>query len=128
MNQYSARVRFVDSVRAAATSTDSARQEQERELRAALLEFGSDTEDNVACADSLMIARKLEPGGRSVTGLAIKGKEVLIADILNFAEGCEIPRELREQYPELAQGDWDAAMRLATLVLTAMQDDASQES
>jgi hypothetical protein len=92
------------------------------ELRRRLLDFGSETEDNLACARRVAMAADTSLGaGPSRGGLAATVGEtgVQIGDVLNVAEGCPIPAQVAENFPGLLQEDWDAMLRLATLLFAA---------
>lgn len=100
-------------------------------LRRALLDYGSETEDNLAAAQRLALEVDTTPHDASpagVPGLAglaaavgsgADGARVQVADVLNAAEGCPVPEQVAEALPELTQEDWDAVLRLATLLFTA---------
>ena len=117
----SPRARFVNALLEVGNGDDRSSDELATQVRSALLEFGSQTEDNVSCAERTSV---LEPTGTEAVparGLAVGEQGILLADLLNFAEGCDIPEEVRDRYPDLEQDDWDAALRLTTLIVTALQ-------
>lgn len=117
----SPRARFVSTLLEIGSDDDRLSDELATQLRSTLLEFGSQTEDNVSCAERTTV---LEPSGAEAVparGMAVGEQRILLADLLNFAEGCDIPEEVRDRYPDLEQDDWDAALRLTTLIVTALQ-------
>jgi len=79
------------------------------------LDYGSDTTDNLACIDRLTLGES--DGSFS---LILKSGE-LVSDILNTAEGCNIPQQVQDSYPNLTQEQWDAVLRLSTIVLTLFE-------
>lgn len=95
--------------------------ELESRIVEALLDFGSETEDNVNCVDRIGIRKIPDYNDRCTVGLALKSNSVLVSDILNHAEGSSVPQEIRERFPKLKQEDWDAVLRLATLVFSALE-------
>ena len=93
----------------------------ESEVKSSLLAFGSETGDNVACAERIGVEDLPYCDYGRIVGPTIKSRHILISDILNNAEGSAIPASLQEQYPELEQDDWNAVLRIATLAFTAFQ-------
>lgn len=101
---------------------DGSTEARTEDLRRRLLEFGSETEDNLACARRVAMAADTGPGaGPSRGGLAVTVGETgaRIVDVLNVAEGCPIPAQVAEYFPDLSQDGWDATLRLATLLFAA---------
>ncbi|TMQ91628.1 hypothetical protein ETD83_30085 [Actinomadura soli] len=90
-------------------------------FREALQAFGSNTEDNVAAAQRVVFKALQRDGGGTATALALNSTNASLADVLNAAEGTEIPDSVRDAFPELDQEDWDAVLRVATLVLIALE-------
>lgn len=104
----------------------------ESEFAATLLAFGSETEDNLALVDRIGIRETPYYDYGRIIGLALKSNDTPVSDVLNFAEGSRIPEGVHQRFPELEQEDWDAVLRLATLVFSAlearlMSDDAGAE-
>ena len=92
-------------------------------LREALLTFGSETPDNVQCAQHVEFGwvRRRRFGPSDVMGLKIRGKPVLISDLIHAIEDAVVPRKVQRQYPTITADDWAAARRLVTLILLAFQ-------
>jgi uncharacterized protein (DUF433 family) len=86
-----------------------------------LLMYGSATPDN------LEMSKYLEFGGiktqlrTGTMGAKIKGKTIPVSSILHHVEDLPLPRSVARTYPELTQAEWNAALRFATLVLTALE-------
>ena len=85
----------------------------------AVLKFGSESDDNRKCLEQIDIGEIIEPHQEPQFGLRLKGTTAPLSGVLWRAEGCGIPAELSESLPWLTQQQWDAVMRLATLVMLA---------
>ena len=86
-------------------------------FRKALLDFGSETPDNAACARALSVGRR---GGE--TTLLLRRKWPVV-DVLNHAEGSPIPKGVAARFRGLTARDWAAVQRVATMVFLALGDD-----
>ncbi|MFI0371830.1 hypothetical protein ACH35V_28540 [Actinomadura sp. 1N219] len=89
-------------------------------FREALLAFGSSTEDNLAAAERVAF-KTLPRFGGTQTELALRSADVFLSEVTNFAEETEIPDSIRNEFPEMDQKDWEAVMRVATLVFIALK-------
>ncbi|MEZ5387281.1 MAG: hypothetical protein R3F13_17365 [Prosthecobacter sp.] len=93
-------------------------------FRKTFLAFGSETDDNKAALNAVVV-REFDPEyDFGFGGLATSGGP--LSAILNSAEGCDIPTQVRTNYPDLTQGEWDAALRVATMALISFQAPSSQ--
>lgn len=120
-----------------------ARQEaadRDRDFVRALLAFGSETEDNRQCVERIGI-RDISPQDATPrtdstptdstrtdstrTGAALRRSGIPVADLLNAAEGTPLPTQLAEDFPAVTQDDWDAVLRLATLLFVAAESPAA---
>lgn len=54
-----------------------------------------------------------------VYGFRLKDKNIRIADIINILEEIPIPTKILNQFPDMRQSEWEALMRLATMILLA---------
>ncbi|NVJ58870.1 MAG: hypothetical protein HWE27_00700 [Gammaproteobacteria bacterium] len=89
-------------------------------LAQAILAYGSNTQDNQSCTSNLaVVASDTYKGVGLLTG-------VLLSELINSAEGCLIPEQVRNDYPELTQSQWDAALRICTLLLTDVERNFSK--
>lgn len=52
----------------------------------------------------------------------------VLSGVLWRAEGCPIPAELQESFPEFRQDQWNAVLRLATLIFTALESEPSRSA
>ncbi len=95
-------------------------------FREALLRFGSDSDDNRACAEHLAIGIIGKGGDEGTRRVAPYVRELgrAVTEVLWSAEGCAIPEELATAIPDLRPAQWDACLRVATLALLAFESDA----
>lgn len=92
----------------------------------AFLQFGSAGEDNINCLNQIEVG-SLANGGGAKAGLRLAGRDdVSLTDLLWTAEGCAIPAEVRHAYPDLSQAQWDAALRMATVLCLAFEGESVQ--
>jgi hypothetical protein len=89
-------------------------------FRRALLDFGSETDDNQACAAEIGVST-VRAGDQHITGLALRRKGRLVSQILNDAEGIPVPATVRRRHARITQREWDAVLRLATLVFISLE-------
>jgi hypothetical protein len=95
-------------------------------LQERLLDFGSHTPDNLACAQDIELRTRItDLGPPESQSVAIKNSPYSIADILHSAEGCPTPKQVEEYCPDLTQEQWDNALRFTTLVLLSLQWDSN---
>ena len=91
-------------------------------IRRAVLRFGSETPDNIACAEQLRMTTNRDSRLRkSHRGLALRHRRWLVSDILCEAEGCRIPNRVKKRFHGITKKEWEAVQRLATLVFIAME-------
>jgi len=87
----------------------------DEEFGRALLAYGSETEDNVQCVQRVKVGTVPTTSG---VGFALRTSNLSVARILNVAEGSPVPDDVLEYYPNITQEDWDAVLRLCTLVFS----------
>jgi hypothetical protein len=56
-------------------------------------------------------------------GIKVKDKAIFISLIINILERIPIPSEVLERHPDLTVIEWQATMRVATLILAAFEAD-----
>lgn len=100
--------------------------ELSRQFREALLLFGSETDDNKDCAERLEIGTIPSNIGYTKFGLKLRDTDMGIGNILWHAEGCPIPEQVSEIYPELTQSQWEACQRVVTLLLNLFMSRITQ--
>jgi len=84
------------------------------DFRHLFLQQSSATPDNLECLKQLIFVKK------NHKGIGLKGG-LLLTDIIHSAEGCEIPQQVLDSYPELTQAQWDASLRFITILLTIFE-------
>lgn len=85
-------------------------------LRAALLDFGSETPDNVNCASRIEVGT-VETG----RGLKFKDKHLLLSEFAYQLEDAPMPDSVKRALPEVTEQDWDAFMRFTVLLYLALE-------
>ena len=118
----SARTRFLEALTAVAEGRTNA-EDLTKSLRVALLEFGSETPDNLSCAEQIEVGTV-----GSETGLTLLGRELLYSEIAHVIEGEPMPEALKTAFPDITDEDWDAFGRLTTLIYILLSRDARQSS
>lgn len=82
-----------------------------RSLRKALLDFASETPENINCAERIELGDLDDD-----TALKIVGRAVLFSEIAHRIEDEPMPASLRMAYPDLTEKEWDAFTRMTTLL------------
>jgi len=92
-------------------------------FKAAFLQQGFSTDDNLECMRQIFVGRTNDGTSlqRPTIGYCLEETELNIADVLNGAEGSLMPEQLKESHPELTQLQWDATLRMATMFFVALQ-------
>lgn len=98
---------------AVSTADDASRSE---EFRARLLDFASETPDNLNCAGRI----RFGDVGR-VSGLKLGGAHVLLSELAHELEDLPRPESVKEAFPDLSEADWDAFTRLTTLLYASIE-------
>ena len=90
-----------------------------QEFREKFLALTSETEENVNCLKHLEYGKLTDSEAERVTsGVKIKGKDILISEIMNAMEDIEyVPEPVKEYYPDLTNEEWQAATRFVTVML-----------
>jgi hypothetical protein len=105
-----------------ASSADDG-QEVTRILRQALLDFGSETDDNVAALDKIAVGRVEKSTGRDGWGLRLATRALPLSTILNSAEVSPVPEQVRAAHPSLTQEEWDAVLRVPCLAFCPSREN-----
>jgi len=113
----SARTRFLEALTGIAEGRTNA-EELTKNLRVALLEFGSETPDNLSCAEQIEVGTV-----GSETGLKLLGRELLLSEIAHVIEGEPLPKAIKAAFPGISEGDWAAFGRLTTLIYILLSRD-----
>jgi len=118
---------LVDAILAAcrAGRDDTALQAATAEIQQALLAFGSQTPDNLACAAQIdfgpSVGRRAGPERK--VGLRLAGSNLLVSDILYEVEDAGMPKAVRAAFADLTEEAWAAAMRFVMLLLLSLECD-----
>src|SRR4051812_5614900 len=91
------------------------------QFKTALLDYASETPDNTASIGHIEIG-KVEVDAKVYSGLKIRGKNILLSDIMYGIENMSMPAQIQEQFPELTQQEWEAATRIMFLMLSSLED------
>jgi hypothetical protein len=90
-----------------------------KQLGNLFLDFSSETEENVHCLEHLEYGTSSNSKtAMNRAGFKIKGKDILISDIMNALEDLDTPPDaVKEYFPELTIEEWSAATRMMTVLL-----------
>lgn len=93
------------------------------DLMRSFLDFGFETPDNLNCYDHIEVGwiHDRQFGPRSVYGLKLRDETVLVSDIIHLIEDMDLPDSVKDYYPELTENQWSAILRMATMVLLALE-------
>ncbi|MDB4474608.1 DUF433 domain-containing protein [Opitutaceae bacterium] len=97
------------------------------DFRRALLDHGSETPDNLDAIQRIDVGSLEEDRQAHLRGFRIAKTGDAVTNILNHLEGASMPEEVKESFPELTQEDYDAAIRVTVLCLTAFEANASRQ-
>jgi hypothetical protein len=93
------------------------------QLMEAFLEFGSQTDDNLNCYRHIeygLVPRAVcRP--KETYGLKLRGKDILVSDVIHLIEDLDLPDGIKEQFPDLTRNEWAAITRMATMMLIAFE-------
>lgn len=99
-------------------------QDKNETLMQALLDFGSETEDNQNCVQHMEfgIAQNSNISiPKDVYALKIRDKNILLSDIIFSGISLEMPNSVQIDFPELTTQEWEAAIRMVSLILLALE-------
>ena len=87
------------------------------------LQFASETEDNLDCFNHIEygIVSDRDFGPESVFGLKVKGKNILVSDVISGMGIRDIPKMISDDYPELTKEEWLAIRRITSIVLISLE-------
>lgn len=98
-------------------------QSRSDELMQAFLLFGSETEDNLSCVQHVEYGwvNKRDFGPPSICGLKLHDKPLLISDLIYALGGYDLLPLIRQNYPDLTEEEWDATLRITTIILLSFE-------
>ncbi len=88
------------------------------DFRRALLDFGSETPDNLTCAEQLEVGT----AGKEV-GLKLASRDILLGDIAHAAEEAPMPDAVKAACPDMTVTEWRAFSRVTTLLFVLLSRD-----
>lgn len=96
-----------------------------RKLLRAYLDYGSETPDNLEAMSHIEFgwARNRPHGPKNICGLKIKQTNTTVSEILWNCETDEVVEVIRKERPDLTKEQIAAALRVATLTLSALEVD-----
>lgn len=116
------RTRFLEALTGIAEGHTKA-DELTTNLRVALLQFGSETPDNLSCAGQIEVGIV-----GTETGLKLRDRKLLFSDIAHVVEGEPMPEALKTAFPGITQVEWDAFGRMTTLIYILLSRDPPLEN
>jgi hypothetical protein len=94
-----------------------------------LLRFGSETPDNLNCAEQVTIATYANRyTKRQQLGMALKRLGIPLSTLMNHIEDLALPESIQQEFPELTEAEWEAATRAITLTLLACEPSAEPQA
>ena len=101
---------LLDTLRRLAEGNDN-NEHLTKSLHDALLSFGSETPDNSSCVN------RIEVGSvGNNRGLKLRNQNILLSELAYELENTPMPEKVKEAFPNIIEEDWDAFMRLTTLL------------
>lgn len=106
-----------------ANVSDSSLSDFSEDVVGTFLAMGSKTPDNLNCAKYIEygIVKEREFGPATVYGLKVKGKRLLLSDVMNVIENLYMPDEIKETFPDITNSEWDAITRMITMILISLE-------
>ncbi len=92
----------------------------------AFMEFNWSNRDKEQCFQLIEYGKAQNPfPERMDYGFKIKGKPILVDDILWELESVPIPNEVGAKFPDLTSNEWEALLRMATMIVIAFSPSAN---
>jgi hypothetical protein len=104
------------------TSKDSL-QRASISFRKALLNYGSETEDNISCAESIEFSIGETHFEDNILGLRLKESGEFLSDFIWSLEDDEVVNLLVKLNPKLSEYEIRAILRINTLIFSAFEAD-----
>jgi len=99
---------------------DAGAEDSTARLRRALLDFASETPDNLNCAALIEVGAV-----GSEIGLKLRERDLPFSEIAHAIEDAPMPETVAAAFPALTEDDWSAFSRLTTLIYTLLTRDMS---
>jgi hypothetical protein len=84
--------------------TDIQVAEMDAQLKKALLDFASETPDNLQSVARIEVG-KVRDGKWLYSGLKIKDKKIMLSQLMHSIESMDLPEEIKAELPALTQED-----------------------
>lgn len=99
-------------------------------FRRAFLKIASSTQENMRCLERVEYGLVAQGEQEQVSlGPKLKNKSILVSEILNALEDVETPpAEIKEYYPDLSDEEWQAALRLVTVIVFSLEEHLDVDS
>ncbi|MFC9237901.1 hypothetical protein ACFTZK_15820 [Streptomyces decoyicus] len=120
-----AREQFCQALAAIPERADLHQDELTAQLRAALLNFASETPDNKDAAQRIAVQQTGEP--RQGPRLCLGRSGLAFAEVVLSAGGCPVPSCVLEEFPDLTQDEWNAVIHVTGLTLMAFEPEPARE-
>ncbi|MFI6576458.1 hypothetical protein ACIBFB_11685 [Nocardiopsis sp. NPDC050513] len=114
-----ARSRLIRTLLDADPAADA--EELTRDVARALLSQGSHSPDDLGCVANIEYGSRFTPPGagrRPLSGLRIRGTDIPLGDVAWEIESTPLPRE---RFPDLTAEQWEAATRMITMLVLALE-------
>ncbi|XXX77197.1 hypothetical protein WMF30_00280 [Sorangium sp. So ce134] len=112
-------IEVADRLRSGAASAE----DPDRVVKKAFLRYASETPDNVACSERIEYGKVpgYEGEPEDVYGLKVRGKDLLLSDVMWQLESVEGADLIRSKHPELTTEDAKAILRMCTFILSSLE-------
>ncbi|WP_328687442.1 hypothetical protein OG879_10675 [Streptomyces caniferus] len=120
-----ARERFCRALAAISKRPDLHQDELTAQLRTALLNFASETPDNMEAAQRIAVLHTGEP--QQGPRLCLSRSGLAFANVVMSAGGCPVPSCVLEEFPDLTQDEWNAVIHVTGLTLMAFEAEPTRE-
>ncbi len=96
-----------------------------QQLRKFLLGVGSASPDNLNCVEHIEIRAVRRKYHRPITVqcLKVKGRDLMVSEVIESLECAPIPPRVRKDLPGLTITEWKACLRLIVLILASAEYD-----
>ncbi len=102
---------------------DSSLEKTQQEFKDLFLAFASANEENLKAISNIsygLISDAHSPDIRYY-GIKVGPSKFALSDLSHALEDIDLPKEVKSLIPEITQNDWDAATRLLTVILVALE-------
>lgn len=117
--------RFLEAITAKQTSLISrdALESASMVFRKRLIDFGSETDDNKACANHIELATGRTADGLETVGLRLRKSKVFMSDFVSLLENDDVVSSLQAMNRSMQRTEIESALRLITLIFAALEQN-----